>query len=225
MLLPRRQQRYSAACEQEEGSRHGCVHCSVARVWMSCALLRARQRFSWTGSLRRLSCRNRFRSRSSGRAQPSAMPKCQRAKMAKDKGEAASARETHASAAPRTGRAAIRLRPGDWTKNHLKNLGAAHRSEQPPPPARTSPGTTDSSHHTTRRPENTPLRERRICSATPSPLCPRRAQAPRTGPKPTRTRAAAPPAPPQGRLAQPAPDLTRPRPKHTERATAARASP
>ena len=47
------------------------VQCSVAKVCgCRCALRRARQRFRRKGSLRRLSCRNRFRSRSSDRAQP-----------------------------------------------------------------------------------------------------------------------------------------------------------
>ena len=102
---------------------------------MSCALLRARQRFSLRGSLRRLSCCDRFRSRSSGRAQPSANAKVPESKMAKAKARPRDAMKPHASASSRTGRAAVRLRPGDWTKKPQKNLGAAHRSEQPPPPA------------------------------------------------------------------------------------------
>ena len=101
---------------------------------LSCALLRARQRFRRRGSLRRLSCCDRSRSRSRGRAQPIANAKVPEAN-GKGQGRAASARETHASIEPRTGRAAVRLRPGDWTKKPQKNLGAAHRSEQPPPPA------------------------------------------------------------------------------------------
>ena len=139
------------------------VQCSVAKRWMSCALQRARQRFSLRGSLRRLSCCDQFRSRSSGRAQPSANAKV-RAKMAKDKAEAASARETHASAAPRTRRALIRLRPGDWTMGAQKNLGAAHHSQKPPPPPAVRPGATESSRRRPRNPENTPhaLAERRI---------------------------------------------------------------
>ena len=90
------------------------VQCSVAKRWLSCALPRARQCFSWRGSLRRRSRCKPVRSRSTRRAQPLANAKMTESKMAKDKAEAASARETHASAAPRIGRVAIRLRPGDW---------------------------------------------------------------------------------------------------------------
>ena len=121
------------------------------------ALLRARQRFSWRGSLRRLSCRNRFRFRSSGRAQPLCLCQVPESKMAKAKVEAVR-RAKCSTLPPRHGPVGTRYYCAWATgqRNHIKNLGAAHRSEQPPPPARTSPGTTDSSHHTTRRPENTP---------------------------------------------------------------------
>ena len=53
----------------------------------------------------------------------------------KGPGRGRETRETHASAAPSIGRAAVRLRPGDWTKEPHKKPGAAHRSERPPPPA------------------------------------------------------------------------------------------
>ena len=186
------------------------VQCSVAKR-CGCRAAESATAFSWRGSLRRLRCRNRFRSRSSGRAQPSANAKVQRAKC--NKQGRAGRDETHASAAPRTGRAAVRLRPGDWTKKpHKKPWGS--------PPLRTTaaPRQDVSGHDRQLPPHHTPSRkhpprsrwERRICSATPSPLCPRRAQAPHTLPKPTRTRAPAPPARPPARAGQYVLKLTRP---------------
>ena len=132
------------------------VHCSVAKArGRRCALRRARQRFRRRGSLRRLSC---VIGSDPGLAAESAkmpMAKVPESKKKKTPPLAAAMKRTPR---PRHGPVGPRYDCDRATgqRNHIKNLGAAHRSEQPPPPARTSPGTTDSSHHTTRRPENTP---------------------------------------------------------------------
>ena len=98
-------------------------------------------------------------------------------------------------------------------RNHIKNLGAAHRSEQPPPPARTSPGTTDSSHHTTRRPENTPhaLAGEAHLAAPHRRSARRRERARPAAQRNRRARvAAAPPAPPGARGTASAPEIAPP---------------
>ena len=103
------------------------LHCSVAkRCGLSCALLRARQRFSWRGSLRRLSCRNRFRSRSSGRAQPLCLCQVPESKMAKAKVEAVR-RAKCSTLPPRHGPVGTRYYCAWATgqRNHIKNRGGS----------------------------------------------------------------------------------------------------
>ena len=179
---------------------------------MSCALLRARQRF----------CKERFSTTAEllspvqiqvyARRANCQLPKCQRA--ARPRGEPQAPRaETHASPSPRTGRVALRLRPGAWTtKPHKKPWGS------PPLRPTAAPASSASRRHRELPPHHTPSRkhpprsrwERRICSATSSPLCAHRAQAPRSPPKPTRTRAPAPRAPPRTRAGPAAPEIAPP---------------
>ena len=178
---------------------------------MSCALLRARQRFSLRGSLRRLSCCDQFRSRSSGRAQPSANAKV-RAKMAKDKAEAASARETHASAAPRLGQAAVRLRPGDWTKKPQKTLGSPPLRRTAAPASSASRRHGELPHSSTQSRKHPHALAGEAHLAAPHRRSARRRE--RARPATQRNRrarvAAAPPAPPGPRGTASAPEIAPP---------------
>ena len=120
---------------------------------LSCALLRARQRFSWRCSLwYRRRCKQ-VRSRSSGRVSQNANGQSAR-EQGKESPTLSRRDETHASAAPRTRRAAVRLRPGDWTKKpHKKPWGS--------PPLRTTaaPRQDVSGHDRQLPPHHTPSRK------------------------------------------------------------------
>jgi len=147
------------------------VQRSVAKE-VSCAVLGARQRFTWRGSLRRRSRCKPVRSRSTRRAQPLANAKMPESKMAKGQGRAGETRETDASIEPRTGGAAVRLRPGTGQRNRIKKPWGS-------PPLRTTAAPASSAsrrhgelppHHT--NPENAPhaLASVRGASAAPHRL-------------------------------------------------------
>ena len=147
-------------------------------------------------------------------ALPREHTKLPREQKPKGQGRAGETRETDASIEPRTGGAAVRLRPGDRTRNHTKNLGGqptAPKNRRPREQCAPAPRRAPPTPHAIPKTPPTLSLVRGICSATSSPLCAHRAQAPRSPPKPTRTRAPAPPAPPPARAGPPAPEITRPR--------------